>query len=481
MLFQWHHFLVRFKTVHNKGRDHNQVNCEAREFLLLFPPILRVIWHFLLQQPGLKRMSPAVAFHTQLASIMEVLANTAVAEICELVDNGYAVLQLEISRSRKENEVLRRKLRLMELRATRAIALRATANGCSGTALLHASGRPRVHLLAGHEPRRSGGTPRAPSETALSRLSHEETSSCRDPSPPPDPEEGPNLETPAEGETTAVIKVEDGESWSRPESDKGFCPVADGQTMETEASSSLIKQETADDGGSSSKSWTGGEVSSTSTQNAPNTSDHDSLMFEIQHGSCSTQNPPGADAGGPSALNPTASVSSLSAADEPAGFHSQQQMAPPPPTDEPTGRQSAMVRRDRWRLQNRASRDDSGGKTFICNWCGKTLACLKNLKTHMRVHTGEKPFVCALCGKRFSDSSNLKRHQSVHTGEKRYGCVHCGKRFAQSGSLKVHMSVHTDCKQFRCGFCGKTFISGSHLRRHITVHAGEKRFPAELL
>lgn len=90
-------------------------------------------------------MSPAATFHAQLASIMEVLANTAVAEICELVDSGYSVLQLEISRSRKENEVLRRKLRLVELRAARATALRAAVTA-SGSAVLHASGRARAEL-----------------------------------------------------------------------------------------------------------------------------------------------------------------------------------------------------------------------------------------------------------------------------------------------------------------------------------------------
>lgn len=100
-------------------------------------------------------MSPAAAFHAQLASIMEVLANTAVAEICELVYSGYSVLQLEISRSRKENEVLRRKLRLMELRAARTSALRAAATA-SGTSLL--LGRVRALPPAhhpGNEPRRS--------------------------------------------------------------------------------------------------------------------------------------------------------------------------------------------------------------------------------------------------------------------------------------------------------------------------------------
>ncbi|KAI1902039.1 hypothetical protein AGOR_G00040610 [Albula goreensis] len=64
-------------------------------------------------------MTSMSSFHTQLASIMEVLANAAVAEICELVDNGYAVLQLEISRSQKENKALKRKLHMMELRTAR--------------------------------------------------------------------------------------------------------------------------------------------------------------------------------------------------------------------------------------------------------------------------------------------------------------------------------------------------------------------------
>lgn len=90
---------------------------------------------------------------------MEVLANTAVAEICELVDSGYSLLQLEISRSRRENEVLRRKLRLMELRTARGTSFRAVtastgvsgnANGGRGRPRAQSPGRSRT-LTGNHE------------------------------------------------------------------------------------------------------------------------------------------------------------------------------------------------------------------------------------------------------------------------------------------------------------------------------------------
>lgn len=63
------------------------------------------------------RMARYVDFHTQLASIMEVLANAAVAEICQLVDDEFANLRLEISRSQRENLALKSRLRLMEVRS----------------------------------------------------------------------------------------------------------------------------------------------------------------------------------------------------------------------------------------------------------------------------------------------------------------------------------------------------------------------------
>ncbi|XP_055765380.1 zinc finger protein 692-like isoform X1 [Salvelinus fontinalis] len=64
-------------------------------------------------------MANCMGFHTQIASVMEVLANAAVAEICKLVDDDYAVFRLEITQSQKENKTLRRKLQLLELKVSR--------------------------------------------------------------------------------------------------------------------------------------------------------------------------------------------------------------------------------------------------------------------------------------------------------------------------------------------------------------------------
>nr|XP_046164609.1 gastrula zinc finger protein 5-1-like [Oncorhynchus gorbuscha] len=60
-----------------------------------------------------------MVFHTQIASIMEVLASAAVADVCKLVDDDYAVFRLEITQSQKENRTLRRKLQLLELKVAR--------------------------------------------------------------------------------------------------------------------------------------------------------------------------------------------------------------------------------------------------------------------------------------------------------------------------------------------------------------------------
>lgn len=65
-------------------------------------------------------MADCVGFQAQIASIIEILANSAVAEICKLVDDGYAALRSQMDRERdkseRENDALRRNLREIDVK-----------------------------------------------------------------------------------------------------------------------------------------------------------------------------------------------------------------------------------------------------------------------------------------------------------------------------------------------------------------------------
>ncbi|XP_064782330.1 neurotrophin receptor-interacting factor homolog [Oncorhynchus masou masou] len=101
-------------------------------------------------------MANCMVFHTQIASIMEVLANAAVAEICKVVDDDYAVFRLEITQSRKENRVLRRKLLEMKVsreRAERTMRERVLASRPRSVKILdryRGMARGEGHLIGGH-------------------------------------------------------------------------------------------------------------------------------------------------------------------------------------------------------------------------------------------------------------------------------------------------------------------------------------------
>ncbi|XP_042186405.1 neurotrophin receptor-interacting factor homolog [Oncorhynchus tshawytscha] len=101
-------------------------------------------------------MANCMIFHTQIASIMEVLANAAVAEICKLVDDDYAVFRLEITQSQKENRALRRKLlesKVARERAERTTRERVLASRPSSVKIVEryrGMARGEGHLTGGH-------------------------------------------------------------------------------------------------------------------------------------------------------------------------------------------------------------------------------------------------------------------------------------------------------------------------------------------
>ncbi|XP_035386981.1 zinc finger protein 90 homolog isoform X2 [Electrophorus electricus] len=82
------------------------------------------------------------------------------------------------------------------------------------------------------------------------------------------------------------------------------------------------------------------------------------------------------------------------------------------------------------------------GKKYTCNVCGKKLSTKYSFAAHYRLHTKEKPFTCAQCGKRFAKKFNLDIHYNVHTGAKPYACTLCPKMFADPSAFGRHKRTH---------------------------------------
>ncbi|XP_029950165.1 zinc finger protein 135-like isoform X2 [Salarias fasciatus] len=366
-------------------------------------------------------MSGRLAFQTQLASIMEVLANAAVAEICKLVDDDYALVSLQMSQCQRENKALKRKLHLLELKMARGAAERRLRDSA-------AAGRPRVQLAAGDRLRdaapASGGVFQrrveaslwpggaagdAPGEPLLS-------GGVRSQSPDVELVE-PEALLVKEEEPEAGVAQED-------ESQEDLRLIGDDGVLDCPHPGAAVKRppfqpQEPQVQSSRKRGGGGGGVE----QYVP----QEDVLCDFDPPAAQLFSPP-PDAAA-DALQPSCSYS-MAALDFPStssGVNGWNRYggAFPPPRDGGGAAPREPARGGRERL-------------FVCSYCGKAFNRPKKVEIHQRVHTGEKPFHCSTCGKTFSEAGNLRKHQRVHTGEKPYRCSLCGRGFAWIRNLKTH-------------------------------------------
>ncbi|XP_062843891.1 zinc finger protein 235 [Trichomycterus rosablanca] len=364
-------------------------------------------------------------FHSQLATIMETLTRAAVAEICELVDDGYAVLNMEISRHQKEKEELRRKLQLIEsIVAARGYceetgAEREAASSRKSAVNPECTSRRAPETCDSKEKtlvlvqvKDEGQQPQAginsedvagamaqnsPDEDVIELLSEGD---------PPDDDlhthglsdtDSSNPATHTLADTHSHTEESQQSSIDLTASDEPLCSANTRKDVHTHADDvsqpfpdkMCVKRESLVF--DSDLDWNTTSYSNTSSGNGMNTlATHNSPLYSMQH---------------------------LVALGNVAG---------------------PGMYAERGSLRG----GGVGKRHFICSICGKSFTTAQSLDTHTRIHTGERPYSCEQCGKRFTQSGHLTAHQTVHTGERPYECPRCSKRFAGKQYMRIHIKKH---------------------------------------
>ncbi|XP_068196013.1 uncharacterized protein si:ch211-155e24.3 isoform X1 [Antennarius striatus] len=435
------------------------------------------------------------SFHSQLLSVMEVLATAAVGEINRRVDDSCAVLRLEVRQSRRDIDLLKKKCELMEaeLRRSRIRARRRAAERFS----------PRVKVMLNKE------TPRSAWEGELEAEAHNHLQQCVDeadvhilikeerseenmwkscsedklgePLPCFNAPQPPQTDSFAKPHPSAETPADPGSVFSPVDPYASFPEQQQLNRIQVVAEL-LVKHERTDDPdehaapppgladpfgveGRDGEPWSSADAGFSYGEPVPSTlASQSGLLLEdfppqnrsVNAGAAREKRrfrmfgckKPRTDEG----VDSFAQILTTDPCLIPQQLHHQSGDSSPhtrSPGEDFTPPASASFCRHTRSGYGAARRAKTpwrpgglgGEKRFSCTYCDKSFMRFSQLKEHLRSHTGEKPFSCPLCGRSFTKQCNLIRHAVVHSGEKPYECAMCGKCFTQRSSLKSHQKT----------------------------------------
>ncbi|KAJ8332593.1 hypothetical protein SKAU_G00423820 [Synaphobranchus kaupii] len=363
-------------------------------------------------------MLNCVSFQVQMASIMEVLTKTAVAEITKLVDDGSAALRLEMCRSQRENEALKRKLLQMERE-------RAAARG-------YGEGAPDNSLNIALEvqfcdefreaQRRTSGAAAAGADGGAGPLCGVEELHTQ-PCPAGDPEKGLQAELkqePEEEPLTPALPPLGSADWG----------------LELQYAWSLagglgtVQEKHGQFGGS--LEHRGAQLDDDFSP--PQYRASQRLFLEVDEG--------------------------------PTSHLEQQQNGGPLAEEHSHGSPDYISAEIPLPL---CSPGEHGG-SIPCEASFHTSA---EAKSHRRIE-GQEDFICTRSQKTFPDALQLKTHEEQHCSGKLFSYSECGKGFTSSRVLKKHPQVHSRKKPFACSYCDKSFSQWQVFQEHESIHTGLK-------
>lgn len=463
-----------------------------------------------------------VGFQAQIASIVEILANSAVAEICKLVEEGYEALRSQMEQERlegeQENEALRQKLRQMdakvrsyERKMRRRLGQQQQQQRVEENNLLSAHYRPQeevpddmiVPVTVGEEDQTFQHT--STEEDVVSVIKHEQMEkgdcnldlkvevniraecgvsnaleSSEDPAPTENNATPPSQSAPSSNDSTIDLtcRPRAKRKSTKPVSNLShLSPASKTSEGSVKAEIQVIDDAEDDDEAQIPAALGSGEASPERLNNLA--MDLAWMQERVTHlgaayavaqlglgnsdsGHASFPAQTGGDGleGPPTMIFPSSAHEMAAFA---ASFDMSTMVAP---NNQAASTQPAPSQAPPTSSATNQKRPYRSKEPAACNICGRVFPSAATLELHQRVHTGERPYTCPHCGKGFAQPNNLRVHLLIHTGERRYRCTLCGKSFISSSHLKRHRTVHTQEKPYSCSRCGQSFSQMCSVRRH---------------